>query len=1335
MLALSRLSERARKHYQQKFHSPLRKGALASLLVIFVASNIWMGESALGAGANNFVQTNWSGGSDSGVGAVHPEDQTGRTTFSSATNTTGTVSVGNVILSASDFTATDDGTLTTTGVATGGGFSNGSTSSTTVSGSGSSASAGLTRTSTPANTFESAIPAVPSNVGTGGGMINNGDGSIFVLQGDGTTGFFKYSISGNVWTTLATVPSAVGVGAKIIRNGTDDEIYVLRGDTTTSFFRYSISGNSWTTLTSTPVAIRDGSSMIRNSNDDHIYVVRGGNGSGFYRYSISGNSWTTLTNTPSFVGSGGTLLRNGSDNDIYLLHGGSDVTFSRYSISGNSWTSLTVVPGAVGAGGTIIRNGGEDFIYALRGGATTGFFRYSITGNSWTTLTAVPSSVVTSAANLLRNGTEDFIYLLRGSSTDLLRYSITGNAWTTLAAAPGSGGLGSTMTRNGSDNEMYVTQGGSSNGFFVYSISGNSWNGSGVSGLAAIPGTIGAGSNLLRNSDDDEVFVIRGGNTTDFYRFSIAGNSWTTLTSLPFSAGSNGGNLIRRDGENDIYWLQGGNNTGFFKYSITGNSWTTLAVTPAAVNGGMMFRDGNSDHIYVVRAGGSTDFFRYSISGNSWTTLAVIPGTVPAGGKLIVRGNDIFLLRTNNSTDFFRYSISGNSWTTLAAIPSAVGSGSGNNLLRYNDDNEIYLIKGDSSTSFFSYSISGNSWTTLATTPSSITTSSSMVRYANDNNIYVTRGGGLTGFFSYSISGNSWTTLTSVPGTVSTGSAMINGGIEDQIYLLQGNSTANLWRYNINTITHPASGTLTSAVIDTAGAASFGNASWTATLPRLTTLTFATRTGNTAIPDGTWSAWSAELSNSAGSAITSPAARYLQYRASFATTKTTVSSTLSDVTFAYSAYSSSGELISSAYDTQSSSNKITEISWIEDSTLPTGSTVTVSMRSAVSSGGLSGSWTDFTNATVGCTKDTGTVTCPSDALPEAFQSDNDDQFLQYKIAFTTTNFGLTPTISEVAIGYGSPTGGLHEGTITVSKVIINDDGGTATADQFSLFVNEQPVLSGVTGSFPAPADAYVITGTKITGYSQSFSGDCDITGRLTLVPGENKSCVVTNNDIATPPSSAPQPSPSEPSSPPPSSSQPPPSEPTPPPVVAEEDPVTPPLFGGNEAEPNVIIDVPGEPFIPTETVSSVTSIDDDKNLIGIPFSLAPCISGSLIVVDDPKTDVYYCGRDGQRYVFADHLTFLTWFPNPVVPQSISFDRMASIPIGGIVTPRPGVKILRFPLLPFVYAIEPGGVLRRIPDEATAASIYGPNWPNFMLSLSEALLTNFKFGDSLPSVNQ
>lgn len=71
-------------------------------------------------------------------------------------------------------------------------------------------------------------------------------------------------------------------------------------------------------------------------------------------------------------------------------------------------------------------------------------------------------------------------------------------------------------------------------------------------------------------------------------------------------------------------------------------------------------------------------------------------------------------------------------------------------------------------------------------------------------------------------------------------------------------------------------GTYISPALDAGGAASFGRIAWDARVPPGTSLGVETRSGNTEEPDDTWSDWRAAES---GSAVLSPAARFLQWRA------------------------------------------------------------------------------------------------------------------------------------------------------------------------------------------------------------------------------------------------------------------------------------------------------------------------------------------------------------------------------------------------------------------------------------------------------------------------
>jgi hypothetical protein len=76
-----------------------------------------------------------------------------------------------------------------------------------------------------------------------------------------------------------------------------------------------------------------------------------------------------------------------------------------------------------------------------------------------------------------------------------------------------------------------------------------------------------------------------------------------------------------------------------------------------------------------------------------------------------------------------------------------------------------------------------------------------------------------------------------------------------------------------------AEGTYTSLVRDAQTVADWGTLSWRASVPAGSQVSVFTRSGNTATPDDTWSAWSGPYAAANGDEIKSPNARYLQWKA------------------------------------------------------------------------------------------------------------------------------------------------------------------------------------------------------------------------------------------------------------------------------------------------------------------------------------------------------------------------------------------------------------------------------------------------------------------------
>ena len=92
---------------------------------------------------------------------------------------------------------------------------------------------------------------------------------------------------------------------------------------------------------------------------------------------------------------------------------------------------------------------------------------------------------------------------------------------------------------------------------------------------------------------------------------------------------------------------------------------------------------------------------------------------------------------------------------------------------------------------------------------------------------------------------------------------------------------------------YEASGTLVSSIFDAGAPVSWQSISWTETKPANTNIIMAARTGNTPVPDDTWTDW-AVVTN--GGVIPNPNSRYIQYKVALSTSNTSVSPILHDVT-------------------------------------------------------------------------------------------------------------------------------------------------------------------------------------------------------------------------------------------------------------------------------------------------------------------------------------------------------------------------------------------------------------------------------------------------------
>ncbi|MCX6733810.1 MAG: ice-binding family protein [Candidatus Peregrinibacteria bacterium] len=100
-------------------------------------------------------------------------------------------------------------------------------------------------------------------------------------------------------------------------------------------------------------------------------------------------------------------------------------------------------------------------------------------------------------------------------------------------------------------------------------------------------------------------------------------------------------------------------------------------------------------------------------------------------------------------------------------------------------------------------------------------------------------------------------------------------------------------------------------------------------------------------------------------------------------------------------------------------------------------------------------------------------------------------------------------------------------TLHVIKEVINNNGGTKKSSSFKLYVKKTGssgsgnVAGSPAAGMVAPGKSYALkVGTYVVSentnnsYTKKFSGDCDAKGKVTLVNGDDKTCIITNDDMA-----------------------------------------------------------------------------------------------------------------------------------------------------------------------------------------------------------------------------
>ncbi len=435
----------------------------------------------------------------------------------------------------------------------------------------------------------------------GSDSVYDGRNNIYVIQGNYYPYLAKYSIAtdamygetANTWTALAQAPVGVYTGGSLGYDTETDMLYLTRGNRIDNYFRYDVGTNEWSQLPDTPAAFDQGAVQVVYNG--YVYALRGANTTSFYRYNIAESSWELPTKGffgPSVPGGssyfpftyGAYSVSDGDDN-TYIIRGGYDNTFVRYDVSTGTMTDLARLP--VGAWGYMdANNGGVSMVYAadrdeiyyspgtLRVSRASGkgdyFFKYDVATNVWSELTLDQPPLPVGAGSTMTYDGSRYIYLTRGAGTSTWwRYDLDGSdgsRWSSALTANGSllPTIGAGMVYNG--GYIYSMRGGT-NTIYRYDVSGGTWT-----TMPNLPATISTGSGIV-NGGDGYLYVTRGTNTSDIYRYLIAdglSGTWASVTSIPAQVNI-GGFMTNTSSRN---WVSAGNGTnsypdGLYSYVIS----------------------------------------------------------------------------------------------------------------------------------------------------------------------------------------------------------------------------------------------------------------------------------------------------------------------------------------------------------------------------------------------------------------------------------------------------------------------------------------------------------------------------------------------------------------------------------------------------------------------------------------------------------------------------------------------------------------------------------------------------------------------------------------------
>lgn len=572
---------------------------------------------------------------------------------------------------------------------------------------------------------------MPQSPGTGSGVTRIGT-SIYVMAGRQTRYLEKYDMTTGIWTYATDLPSGSIDHGGFLTSDNTRYLYADMGtrtdDQNARFYRYDTTNGTWQRMADMPESTGVGAYAFYDSVRNQIWTKQGTYDSHIW-------SWSPTTN--AYVSSGSwyskpidlTQVQSWTGLQVNSTGSGTVTTYTRTSANGRIWTDWQQV------GGTAITSPVNRFIQvkvSLSGDGTatptvTGlvlnYAQEAVAPNLPSQLTAYSKKggdVLTSGDKyeyehpyFTWSGASDgtngsgvdgyYVYYGTDSNADPAAegdYQTTSDYTVTTAMTAGDIYYLRIKVKDKLGN---ISDAATFFSYLYYYISP-------------------PGSQIVSGKSD----ISAGTNSG----VSIAGDGTMSLTQQPQGAWSVGpqqqlpanpyGGAMQAVGQY-VYVLRGNNSGDFWRYDTATGTWLTLAAYPdTSVYSGSALTWDNGNYLYAVTGHGKNTFYRYNIQNDAWETLPILPAFAQSGTDARFIGNNRLAIIFSGSTEFYIYDIAAQTFTSMASAPTIINGNSTGSGMWWDGKDTVYVYFGPydrysyNRTSLAKYSISQDYWRTLS---------------------------------------------------------------------------------------------------------------------------------------------------------------------------------------------------------------------------------------------------------------------------------------------------------------------------------------------------------------------------------------------------------------------------------------------------------------------------------------------------------------------------------------------------------------------------------------------------------------------------------------------